>query len=201
MFVEESLWLQERIAGLPLTVTSHVLDIGSQNLAFRTLQQPWVEQHIHAPIRARGARITNLDVQDADGVDVVADLTDPGFDPKTVGRFDLVLCCNLLEHVTDRLQTVRHVRALIADGGYLAVTAPGKFPYHEDPIDTMYRPSPRQLISDVRLVDPEVSAVDYGSVACMDPTYYSSRKSRLRRLVAPMRWRASCVLLRYPGAS
>ena len=99
MFVEESTWLRDHLASLPLASAARVLDIGSQSLEFRTVRQPWIERNIHSPIRDRGAAIINVDLQDAPGIDVVADVTDPGFDAATVGRFDLVLCCNLLEHV------------------------------------------------------------------------------------------------------
>ena len=195
MFVEESAWLRDHLASLPLASAARVLDIGSQSIEFRTVRQPWIERNIHAPIRDRGAAIVNVDLRDAPGIDVVADVTDPGFDAAAVGVFDLVLCCNLLEHVTDRETTLRNVRQLVGHRGYLAVTVPGHFPYHADPIDTMYRPSPRQLVSDVNAIDSEMQVIGRGSVGCLDRAYYLSRKSRVRRWVPPLRWRTSCALL------
>jgi hypothetical protein len=51
------------------------------------------------------------------------------------------MCCNLLEHVSDRMIISEAILSILKPGGYLIATVPYRFPYHEDPIDTMYRPT------------------------------------------------------------
>ena len=56
-----------------------------------------------------------------------------------------VLCCNLLEHVTDRPALAASLQDLVAPGSVAVLSVPFRFPYHADPIDTMYRPRPGEL--------------------------------------------------------
>ena len=55
--------------------------------------------------------------------------------PKTV------LCCNMFEHVDDRYKFASICDEVLSPGGYLLITVPHSYPYHLDPIDTMFRPS------------------------------------------------------------
>jgi hypothetical protein len=50
----------------------------------------------------------------------------------------------------------QHSLDLLPPGGLAFVTVPYSYPYHRDPIDTMYRPSPAELselFADARLLD------------------------------------------------
>jgi hypothetical protein len=61
--------------------------------------------------------------------------------------------------LADRLQT------LVPVGGYLIVSVPHRFPYHPDPIDTLFRPELGELhalFPRTRLIAGEV--VDCGSI-------------------------------------
>jgi len=67
-----------------------------------------------------------------------------------------LLCCNLLEHVTEPDRLACHCLDLLRPGGLVFVTVPFSYPYHRDPIDTMYRPSPSELcelFTGARLLD------------------------------------------------
>jgi hypothetical protein len=55
------------------------------------------------------------------------------------------MCCNLLEHLADREPLRKAFGALVAPGSYLVLTVPHHFPYHADPIDTLYRPAVQDL--------------------------------------------------------
>jgi len=201
MFREESEWLRAQLDRLELPAGGRVLDIGSQSLIFRTGWQSWIDENLHQPLLARGHAITFLDLQDDEGVDVVADITAPDFDAAAVGTFDLVFCCNLLEHVTDRPQTMRALGAMLAPDGHLVVTVPHRFPYHEDPIDTMYRPGPQELARDLDDVLGRTELLASTSVVVTEKLWYKTRAEALRRLVPPLRWRTSCVVLRRSGAA
>ena len=66
--------------------------------------------------------------------------------PDATGRAaGALLCCNLLEHVEDPARLARHCLSLLPSGGLAFVTVPYSYPYHRDPIDTMFRPSPAEL--------------------------------------------------------
>ena len=80
------------------------------------------------------------------GVDIIADLSDAG-DVRRLSALGpkSLLCCNLLEHVLEPGRLARHCLDLLPEGGLLFVTVPFSYPYHRDPIDTMYRPSPAEL--------------------------------------------------------
>ncbi len=194
VFYEVALWLPEVLGRLPLGEGAAVLDIGSSTLAFRQVVQPHIDAEVHRPMRDRGAEIVHMDAKADEGVDVVADMTREDFLPTMLSRqFDLVLCANLIEHVTDRSRTVTALRALVAPSGHLAVTVPHRYPFHADPIDTMFRPSPAELAKTLTAADFKV--VDSADVPVVDPTKYVGRKAAVRRLVPPLRWAQSCVLL------
>jgi SAM-dependent methyltransferase len=72
-----------------------------------------------------------------------------GLPSHVIGSADLTLCANLLEQVTDRAMVIRNLHAITARGGYLIVTVPNRYPYHRDPIDTGFRPSPSQLAKEI----------------------------------------------------
>lgn len=123
-----------------------MLNLGSQTLAFRTEIQPWLDRYLFAPARSLGLKVVHSDMQAAEGVDLVGDLSEPAFrDQLASMRFQSVLCSNLLEHVEHPELVAQTVAQIVPPGGYLLVSAPYRFPYHPDPIDTMFRPSPREL--------------------------------------------------------
>ncbi len=66
---------------------------------------------------------------------VLLDLQDPAFAERhraQLGRFDLVLCSEVLEHLDDDALALRHVRALLAPGGRVIVSVPGDTPTRFD---------------------------------------------------------------------
>ena len=206
MFEEEARWLERALAAVDLAPGAAVLDIGSSTREFRTVTQPYIDAHVFAPLRGRDVDVVHLDAKPEDGVDVVCDVTDPAADVEAaLGRtFDVVLCCNLLEHVTDREATVARVTSLVASGGTLIVTVPGRYRYHEDPIDTMYRPSPEELARLVAGGHPDFVVEEAGTVRIRDRSRYNLRSRYLRErfveaafwLLPSHNWRQSCVRLR-----
>lgn len=164
------------------------LDVGSSTHQFRTVVQPHIDRNVFAPLRARGLSITHLDARDEDGVDLVADVTTlDGVDT----TFDLVLCTNLLEHVVDRSQTLRHVKRVVKPSGWLVLTVPRRYPIHHDPIDTGYRPTARELTALLGWTDVLSQEV----ITVRDRYHYAGRRW-LRRYVLP--WQIACILARKP---
>lgn len=145
MFPQEAAWIEAVLDKLPAESLSPLLDIGSSDLRFRTEEQPWIEARIFAPLRARGVAVHFCDVKDSPGVDIVADLlSDEGMarlkqlGPRTV------LCCNVLEHVVDARLFAARLGQLVGPGGRIVLTVPHRYPHHNDPIDTMFRPDVRE---------------------------------------------------------
>lgn len=156
----EAEWLQERLNRLGATELSPLLEIGSSSLHFRTIQKPHIENLVHAPLRARGVQIVTTDLRDAEGVEIVGDIFDPEIRAQLEGvKAKSLLLCNLLEHLTDPAEFARACKSFVQPGGYVIVTVPHDYPYHLDPIDTMFRPSPAEihaLFPGTRQIDGEV---------------------------------------------
>jgi SAM-dependent methyltransferase len=152
VFREEALWLEELFDGVELDKSAKIVDVGSSTEYFRRVEQPYIDYHVFRPLRRRGVQAIHVDAKEAEGVDVVCDLT--AADSSGVAALpqgDIVLCSNMLEHVTDRELVISRLRDLTAPRGLLVVTVPHVYPYHPDPIDTMFRPTDaelRQLVGD-----------------------------------------------------
>jgi hypothetical protein len=136
MFEAEACWLRRALDVFPPERLSPALNLGSSSAAVREIVQPWIDAEVFCPLRVRGVEVIHVDMRELPGVDVQANLTDAA----DVCRLrslkpNALLCCNLLEHVPDLLPT----------GGLVFVTVPFSYPYHRDPIDTMYRPGPTEL--------------------------------------------------------
>src|SRR5207249_5025580 len=74
-------------------------------------------------------------------------------------HFRSLICSNLLEHVVNPGEIAAAATAAIAIGGLLLVSVPYRFPYHADPIDTMFRPSPvelAELFPGTRIVEQQI---------------------------------------------
>ena len=146
MFEAEACWLREALDRFAPERLSPLLNLGSSTAVFREQIQPWTEERLFRPLRARGVDIVHVDVRDEPGVDLRADLTDPADLPRLRALAPrAVLCCNLLEHVTQPERLARHCLDILPCGGLAFVTVPFSYPYHRDPIDTLYRPSPAEL--------------------------------------------------------
>ena len=146
MDIEEAKWIRSKIEILPRSEISPVLNIGSSTRKVRVNSQPYVDALVFEHLRGMGVRIIHLDIKEADGVDLVGDLTDKSFlDKITQIKPKLTLCNNLLEHLEDRQPFINALCDLIPPGGYLLITVPHEYPKHMDPIDTMYRPTVFEL--------------------------------------------------------
>jgi hypothetical protein len=147
LLIEEARWLESVLKDLGPGKDWIVLDIGSSTEYFRRVDQPYIDYFIFRPLRKLGVKILHVDTREGEGIDVRYDISDPA-SPAVEGKIPrgrVVLCCNLLEHVRDRQMVVRRLDALTEPGGYLVVTVPHVYRYHEDPIDTMYRPDNVEL--------------------------------------------------------
>ncbi|HEY8378207.1 MAG TPA: hypothetical protein VIK91_17045 [Nannocystis sp.] len=183
MLEVEARWLRARLAEFAAEELSPLLNLGSSDLHFRTVAQPWIDGEVFTPLRARGVAVIHSDVKAQAGVDVVADaLTDEGLSRLRAVGARAVLCCNVLEHVVDRAAFARACAALVPEGGVLVVTVPASYPYHPDPIDTYYRPEPEDM---ARELFPELKVVR--AEAVVGPSYAPELLRRPWLLVRDLR--------------
>lgn len=157
MRVVEADWLREQLLAIGPEAASPVLNIGSSTELFRTVSKPHVEARLFEPLRRAGFEIIHVDMKSGGGVDIVCRIDSPGSVERlrATGAKSL-LCSNMLEHVEDPAAVAAACVSLVPEGGHILVTVPRSYPYHPDPIDTMFRP-------DV----PEVAAL-FGGCSLID---------------------------------
>lgn len=125
---------------------SPLLNLGSSTRHFREVSQPHIQNDLFGPLEAAGIQVFHSDLKEGDGIDLAGDILDPAVvDRLAAMNFKAVLLSNLLEHVRDREAVARACERIVGPGGHILVTVPKSYPYHPDPIDTLYRPSPEQL--------------------------------------------------------
>lgn len=148
MRTSEAAYIGARLQEIPIDELSPVLNLGSSNEEFRTQTHPHVDREIFFPLVARGARVIHADLKEDQGIDIVGDVYDPGFQARCRSlRPRTVVCCNILEHVLDPAGFAGIVSELVPPGGYLVISVPHSYPFHADPIDTLFRPSPAEVVS------------------------------------------------------
>jgi hypothetical protein len=163
MLRNEAAWLDRHLAELPLPALDPLLSLGSGGAAMRDDKQPWIARGVYTPLEQRGVHIVHHEFARGPGVDIAGDLSDPAFLERLAGLGTrAVICCNVLEHLADREPLLKAFGNLVAPGASLVLTVPHAFPYHADPIDTMYRPS----VTDLETVLPGFTLLSGQEVAC-----------------------------------
>ena len=125
---------------------SPMIELGSSTKYFRTVTKPHIDKYLHLPMKKKGVRIITTDLKDADGVDISGNIYDTDVQESILSLSPKsLMCCNILEHVEDRIKFSSICSMLLPKDGLLIVTVPYSFPYHADPIDTLYRPTPSEI--------------------------------------------------------
>jgi SAM-dependent methyltransferase len=144
MFDAEAARLREIL--LERRAVSPLLNLGSSTRAFRETEKPHIQRELFGPLEAAGIAVVHSDLKRAEGVDVAGDILDPAVLASLKARgFKCVLIANLLEHVRDPAAVAAACEDIVGPGGLILATVPASFPYHADPIDTGFRPSPAAL--------------------------------------------------------
>lgn len=184
----EAQWLAARLADIPDEQLFPLLNVGSSTGAFRTQVQPYIDDLIFRPLRERGGKVVHLDIKPAEGVDMVGDLVDPKFLAEIAKlKVRSIMVSNLFEHVSDRAAICDVLMKILPSDGYLIVSGPRDYPYHADPIDTMFRPSVREMHEHFPGTEIVESAIiDSGNWRQWDPAERGRPLGRvLLRLLAP----------------
>jgi hypothetical protein len=171
MFEAEAIRLREIL--LEQRTISPLLNLGSSTREFREVTKPHIQRELFGPLAAAGVAVVHSDVKQADGVDLVGDILDPAVAGGLKSRgFRCILCANLLEHVRNRGAIAAACEEIVGSGGLILATVPSSFPYHADPIDSGFRPSPGELAGLFRRSEPLLAEVVAG------PTYGEDLKAR-----------------------
>lgn len=160
MLKNESKWLSNNIYSLNSTDVFPILNIGSSTKKFREQTQPWIDANLFYYAREKNYPVIHMDIKKDVGVDIAGNLSDETFF-KELQKLDIksILCANLLEHVPNPKEMCNLISSLIPKGGYLFVTVPHEYPYHPDPLDTLFRPNVAELeamFPNLKLLNGEV---------------------------------------------
>lgn len=146
MLRQEAKWLGKAIYSLPPRDVFPMLNVGSSTRHFSEVGQPWLYKYLFKSAEESRHSIIHTDLKTDTGVDLAGDLNDPVFIAKLSGlSIRSVLCANLLEHLTEPARICGIMASLLPAGGHIFVSVPYVYPYHQDPIDTHFRPDVQEL--------------------------------------------------------
>jgi 2-polyprenyl-3-methyl-5-hydroxy-6-metoxy-1,4-benzoquinol methylase len=193
MFKEESLWIKKTLNSLDDSLIHDVLDVGSSTRQFRTEIQPHIHKNVFSPLQDKGMSISYMDKKNEEGIDYVVDVE--SINAKKIGKtFDLVICCSLLEHVKNPNKVCSFLTDLTKKRGFLLVTVPNRYRYHNDPIDSGFRPSMKKLIS----MFPGMKIIKKKVVHIKDKEKYKlpSISEAIKYIIPALNWKVICLLMR-----
>ncbi len=146
MHINECNWILSRLNDLNQESIDPILDLGGSTEYYRKYFQPWLENSFYKQIKQKGIRVFFADIKSDKGVDFVGDIFDDGFVNLLKSQnFKCIFCCNFLEHVLDPKDLIDRCLKILPRGGILVITVPHSYPYHRDPIDTLFRPNISKL--------------------------------------------------------
>jgi hypothetical protein len=208
MFPNEASWFYDKILQINPGEVFPMLNLGSSTGYYRTIIQPYIDNLLFKPLREQGRKVIHCDIKEAEGVDIIGDLSSTAFVEKLqCFEFRSVICSHLLEHVENPASVASSIMQIIPADGYLFVSCPYRYPHHPDPVDTMFRPSPEKLSSyfpGMKIIDScVISGGRYGK-------FGKSAKSIVRELMRlaipfykPTRWlwhfreaKGTCLVLK-----
>ena len=126
-----------------------IINLGSGNVKQLKKTKPWVSKNVFDLFKKQKAKILHVDAENFPGVDIVQDLSEPNslaFCDSLKGS-KLFILANVLEHIPKKAHAefLKKIYSKMNSKDGLIITVPYDYPYHADPIDTMYRPSPNEL--------------------------------------------------------
>jgi hypothetical protein len=214
MLINEAKWLADQIRLKNDAELFPMLNIGSSTIVWSKFQAPWVNKYLFSLLKEK--QVVNVDIKQAFGVQLTGDIMDSFFAAKIKkAGFRSILCTNVLEHVLQKEKFAKALLKILPKGGYLFITCPYKYPYHPDPIDTGFRPTPGKLSAlfpKTRLLSKAIIRCQtYGAYLRQNPliflaliyrlstpffsyTHWSSAKQHLSWLNTP--FQSSCIVLK-----
>ena len=144
MLTEESIIIAEL---LKHERNKKIINVCSSDLQFYSIKQPHIFEYVMKPLVQRKCQLINLDIKNGLGIDLVSDCTNMNSILKE--SFDIVLFCSAIEHISDPRKALVEILRILKPNGFLIASAPGIYPKHKDPIDTLLRMPNRQAWEDL----------------------------------------------------
>ena len=162
MLEAESIWFRQKMEKYTRRGDT-ILNLGSSTQEFREKIQPHIFRNVLLPLDEKNVQIYHVDMKQEDGIDLVGDVTDNEFIDKLASLLPSgIICSNMLEHIEERTDFGKAVVDVLPNGSYIFASCPKKYPYHPDPIDTMFRPTVEELAG----VFPKTYLIEGEVVAC-----------------------------------
>lgn len=139
----EAKWFMDSLAQFDASDISPCINVGCGDVAIE-----FVQRELFSPLNKMGVEIINFDISEGENIDISGDIFDPDTQAKLkVINPKMIICSNMVEHLPkDMLHNfVDALSDILETNGIAVVSAPYSFPFHADPIDTYYRPSPDEL--------------------------------------------------------
>ncbi|MFW6047097.1 MAG: class I SAM-dependent methyltransferase [Candidatus Woesearchaeota archaeon] len=132
MIKQESEIIKSMLGGLE---NKKILNIGSSTEEFYKKQQSFIWKNIIKPLK-KNNEFVNLDMKKGKGIDIVADCEDIPVGDET---YDVILFTSCIEHLRKPEKALKEIKRILKKDGFAILSAPGVYPKHNDPIDTMLR--------------------------------------------------------------
>jgi len=147
MRIEEAKWIIDQINKLNIS-NVRLLDIGGSTQNFRNDRQPFINDIIFTSLVKLNIEVVHSDIKNAEGVDFAGDILNKEF-REVIKKmsFPIILASNLLEHVRNLHAFCEALEYILPAQGILIITVPNLYPYHRDPIDTLFRPDVKEVVS------------------------------------------------------
>ncbi len=167
---------------------ANIINLGSGNVEQLKKTKPWVSKNVFDIFKKQKAKILHVDAEDFPGVNIVQDLSEPNslsFCDKLKGS-KLFILANVLEHIPKKAHAdfLKKIYGKMKSKDGLMITVPYDYPYHADPIDTLYRPTPEDLHKLLPLTWLEGEIVSAGSYR--DEFRHMNTLKRIRKLLKPL---------------
>jgi hypothetical protein len=164
------------------------INLGSGNIEHLARKKPWIINNVFAVLESNNCTIYHADIQSWPGVDFTIDLLkieslnfcEDLLQPR------IFILANVLEHIPSQLRSevLENILSLMASNDLLVITVPHAYPFHPDPIDTMYRPTAKELTNLLPLTWLDASTVDAGSFR--DDLRGMNPWKKLRKIAKPL---------------
>ena len=91
-----------------------------------------VGELVKAKAASVGFQVTGIDIDASKKPDLIDDITNPSTE---AAMFDVIIMCEVLEHVADPHAAVRGLKHLLQPSGLLILSVPFIYPLHSRPVD------------------------------------------------------------------
>ena len=128
------------------------INIGAGDQRKLRVSKPWIYNELWRKLLELGVCVQHTDFKCFEGIDELLDLNDPDLEDRILdlcqNKRPLLFLCNVLEHLPPPVleKVIVDIPAILEKHkGVLVCSVPYHYPYHADPIDNGFRPSPALL--------------------------------------------------------